>query len=39
VTDTYNFTFRPAPPKGCPNLSSHQFAIDQGHFHVHDGTP
>lgn len=38
VPDTYNFTFRPAPPEVCPNLNSHQFAIDQGEFHVHDAT-
>jgi hypothetical protein len=36
--DTYNFTFRPAPPQVCPNLNSHQFPIDQGNFHVHDAT-
>jgi hypothetical protein len=36
--DTYNFTFRPAPPQTCPNLNSHQFALDQGNFHVHDST-
>lgn len=36
--DTYNFTFRPEPPEVCPDLNSHQFAIDQGEFHVHDST-
>ncbi|HEX2274654.1 MAG TPA: hypothetical protein VHG90_12345 [Acidimicrobiales bacterium] len=36
--DSYNFTFRPAPPQVCPNLASHQFPIDQGNFHVHDAT-
>ena len=36
--DTFNFTFRPAPPTVCPNLNSHQFPIDQGNFIVHDGT-
>jgi hypothetical protein len=36
--DTYNFTFRPTPPETCPNLNSHQFAVDQGNFHVHDST-
>ena len=36
--DTYNFTFRPVPPQTCPDLSSHQFPVDQGNFHVHDST-